>query len=96
MEMKEIPRKKAVALRYNPAEDPAPRVVGKGQGVIAERIMEIAREHDIPIHEDPDLVELLAALELGQLIPEEMYAALAEILAFLYRLNRRAKPAMAL
>jgi flagellar biosynthesis protein len=93
--MKEIPRKKAVALRYNPGEDPAPRVVGKGQGVIAERIMEIAREHDIPIHEDPDLVELLAALELGQLIPEEMYAALAEILAFLYRLNRRAKPALA-
>lgn len=88
-------RKKAVALRYNPEEDPAPRLVAKGQGHIAEKIIEIAREHGVPIHEDPDLVELLAALDLGQLIPEELYAALAEILAFIYRLNRRAKPYMA-
>lgn len=86
------PRKKAVALRYHPDEDSAPRVVGKGQGVLAARILEIARENNIPIQEDPDLVEVLAALELGQLIPEDLYAALAEILSFLYRMNRRAKP----
>jgi len=93
--MKNETRKKAVALRYNPGQDAAPRVVGKGQGLLAERILAIAREYEIPIHEDPDLVELLAALDLGRLIPEELYGALAEILAFLYRLNRRAKPALA-
>jgi flagellar biosynthesis protein len=88
-------RKRAVALKYNPAEDAAPRVVAKGQGVIAERILAIARENNIPIHEDRDLVEVLAVLQLGQLIPEEVYGALAEILAFLYRLNRKAKPSFA-
>ncbi|GMV66410.1 MAG: EscU/YscU/HrcU family type III secretion system export apparatus switch protein [Candidatus Omnitrophica bacterium] len=91
----ETPRKRAVALRYDPGEDPAPRLVAKGQGHVAERILEIAREHGIHIHEDPDLVEVLAALDLGQLIPEELYEALAEILAFIYRLNRLAKPQMA-
>ncbi|KXK33990.1 EscU/YscU/HrcU family type III secretion system export apparatus switch protein [bacterium] len=91
----ETPRKRAVALRYDPVEDPAPRLVAKGQGHVAERILEIAREHGIHIHEDPDLVEVLAALDLGQLIPEELYEALAEILAFIYRLNRLAKPQMA-
>ncbi len=89
------PRKKAVALRYDPEQDPAPRLVAKGQGHIAEKIIQIAKEHGVHIHEDPDLVELLAALDLGQLIPEELYAALAEILAFIYRLNRRAKPFLA-
>jgi flagellar biosynthesis protein len=88
-------RKKAVALRYDPGQDPAPRLVAKGQGHIAERIIQIAQEHGVHVQEDPDLVELLAALDLGQLIPEELYAALAEILAFIYRLNRRAKPSMA-
>lgn len=82
-------------MRYDPGEDPAPRLVAKGQGHVAERILEIAREHGIHIHEDPDLVEVLAALDLGQLIPEELYEALAEILAFIYRLNRLAKPQMA-
>jgi len=90
--MEKEARKKAVALRYDPLKDPAPRVVGKGQGLVAERILQIARDNNIPIHEDPDLVEVLAALELGRLIPEELYAAMAEILAFLYRLNHRAKP----
>ena len=85
-------RKKAVALRYKPTEDSAPRVVAKGQGQIAQKIIEIAQEHGVHIHEDPDLVEVLAALELGSLVPEELYGALAEILAFIYRLNRRAKP----
>lgn len=84
-------RKKAVALRYDPEQEPAPRVVAKGRGVIAEKIIELAKEHRIPIHEDSDLVEILAALDLGKLIPEQMYAAVAEILAFLYRVNSDAK-----
>ena len=89
-------RKKAVALRYDPVADAAPRVIGSGQGVIAESILRIAREHNIPIHEDPDLVEILGSLKIGELIPEEIYGAVAEILAFLYRLNKRAKPKIAI
>ncbi len=84
-------RSKAVALRYDHPRDPAPRVVAKGQGRIAEKILEIAREHQIPIHEDPDLVEVLAKIELDRAIPPELYQAVAEVLAFLYRLNARRK-----
>jgi flagellar biosynthesis protein len=73
--------------RYDHPRDPAPRVVAKGQGRIAEKILEIAREHRIPIHEDPDLVEVWAKIELDRAIPPELYQAVAEVLAFLYRLN---------
>lgn len=91
MEEGRAPKNKAVALRYDPDQDQAPRVVAKGQGHIADRIIELAREHNIPIQPDPDLVEVLAAMELGELIPEDMYAAVAEILAFVYRMNKKAK-----
>lgn len=93
--MAKEPRKRAIALRYNPETDAAPKVVGSGQGAIAESILRIARENNIPIHEDPDLVEILGKLQIGELIPEEIYGAVAEILAFLYRLNKRAKPKLA-
>ena len=81
--------RKAVALRYNTAHDGAPRVVAKGQRIVAERIIALAREHNIHIHEDPDLVGLLSQLELFAEIPEELYAAVAEVLAFVYRINNR-------
>lgn len=93
--MTEKPRKKAVALRYNPEVDPAPRVTAKGRGAMAERILAVARENGVPIHEDADLVEILGALDAGKLIPEAMYAAVAEILAFLYRANNQAKRKLA-
>ena len=82
-------RKKAVALRYHRGEDPAPVVVAKGAGLLAERILEVAREHDIPLYEDPDLVEILAKIDLGNVIPPELYQAVAEALAFVYNLNRK-------
>ena len=81
-------RQKAVAVRYKAGEDTAPRVIAKGQGRLAERILEIAREEGIHVQEDPDLVALLAKLELDSPIPEELYKAVAEVLAFVYRLNR--------
>lgn len=93
--MTEKPRKKAVALRYNPEVDPAPRVTAKGRGAMAERILAVARENGVPIHEDADLVEILGALDAGKLIPEAMYAAVAEILAFLYRANNQARRKLA-
>lgn len=77
----------ATALKYKHGEDSAPKLVAKGRGHVAERIMQIAREHDIPIREDKELVEVLSTLELNQEIPPDLYRAVAEILAFLYRLN---------
>ena len=82
-------RKKAVALRYHRGEDDAPVVIAKGAGHLAERILEIANEYDIPLYEDPDLVEVLAKIDLGNVIPPELYQAVAEALAFVYNLNRK-------
>jgi flagellar biosynthesis protein len=76
---------KAAALRYDRDESPAPRVVARGDGLIAERILAIAREHNIPIHQDPALVNVLSQLDLDQQIPPALYLAIAEVLAFLYR-----------
>lgn len=80
-------RKKAVALRYDEKNDDAPRVLAKGQGPIAEKILALAKEHGIPVHEDSDLVEVLAALNLYAEIPPATYVIVAEILAFIYRAN---------
>ncbi len=77
-------RKVAVALSYQEA-DRAPKVVATGAGEIARRILELAREHNIPIREDESLAQLLAKLKVGFEIPAETYQAVAEILAFLYR-----------
>ena len=81
--------KKAVALKYEPGKESAPRVTAKGKGHVARRILEIARQEGIPISEDPDLVGALIQLDFDEEIPPELYKAVAEILAFAYRLNRR-------
>jgi flagellar biosynthesis protein len=81
-------RRQAVALRYEPPRDKAPVVIAKGQGFIADRILELARENNIPIHEDRALVQTLSLLDLDQQIPPDAYKAVAEILAFLYRLQK--------
>ena len=79
--------KKAVALKYDREKDDAPRVKARGQGRVAEKIIELAREHGVPIHDDPDLVEVLASLDIDQEIPSEVYVAVAELLAFVYSAN---------
>lgn len=79
---------RAVALRYRESVDSAPRVVAKGGGRLAERILELAREYGIPLHEDQDLVDLLSVLDLDTEIPPRLYRALAEVLAHVYRVNR--------
>jgi flagellar biosynthesis protein len=78
---------KAVALKYDGKKDKAPRVVARGRGAIAEKIMAVARENHVPLHEDQNLVQILEALELETEIPPELYRAVAEVLAFIYRLN---------
>lgn len=77
---------KAVALNYD--HEGAPKVTAKGHGVIAEQIISLAREHDVHIHESPELVEVLLRLELGDEIPESLYRAIAEIIAFTYQLKQ--------
>ncbi len=77
----------AAALGYDRGADNAPRLLARGRGEVAERILERAREHRIPIEEDPDLLQCLASLEVGHEIPVEAYQAVAQILAFLYRKN---------
>lgn len=81
--------KKAVALKYEMGRDRAPRVTAKGKGLIADRIIEVAREHHIPLHEDRDLVQVLEALDLDAEIPPELFRAVAEVLAFIYRMNKK-------
>lgn len=75
----------AVALRYD--GEGAPRLVGKGRGETAERIVELAKRYGIPIQPDPMLVELLAQVRLEEEIPPVLYAAVAQLLAFIYSLS---------
>ncbi len=82
---------KAVALRYEPIKFNAPRVVAKGQGKVAEKIIELARLRGIPIQEDADLVAALSALDWYEEIPQDLYKAVAEVLAFVYKLNQQLK-----
>jgi flagellar biosynthesis protein len=84
-------RRVAVALSYDSASDPAPRVSARGQGAVAERIIALAAEHGIPIREDADLAELLGKLDLDSVIPIEAFVAVAEILSYIYRQNGKLK-----
>ncbi len=82
------PMQKAVALKYDHGQGRAPLVVAKGMGEIAEQIIRLAEENDIHIHESPELVEVLVRLELGDEIPEALYRAIAEVIAFAYSLKK--------
>ena len=81
--------RKAVALRYLEDREDAPRVLAKGQGTVAERIIALAQENGVPLHTDTDLVKLLSVLEIDQEVPPALYRALAEVLAHIYRANFR-------
>jgi len=83
------PRKRAAALRYEGAG--APKVVAAGRGLIAEKILAAAKEAGVPIREDEALAEALSGLELGREVPEELWVAVAEALAWAYRLDVKAR-----
>lgn len=80
--------KRAAALHYDHGRDQAPRVVARGRGKIAEKIVALAREHGVPLVEDRSLVQMLEALDVDTEIPTELYEAVAEVLVFIYRLNK--------
>ena len=87
MARKKDERLTAAAIKYDSKKDPAPRVTAKGRGVVAEKILELARKNNIPIKEDPALVQILYQLDIDDFIPPELYKAIAEILVFVYSLN---------
>nr|WP_181444453.1 EscU/YscU/HrcU family type III secretion system export apparatus switch protein [Bacillus sp. 03113] len=78
----------AVALCYHQTQQTAPIITAKGKGITAENIIKKANEHQIPIHEDPSLVEILGKLNIAESIPEELYQAVAEVFAFIYRVDK--------
>lgn len=82
---------KAVALRYAPEQQDAPTLVAKGKGVVADKLIEKAKEHGVPIQEDSSLVEVLSKLDLDQQIPPELYQLVAEVLTMVYRTDQQAR-----
>ena len=76
-----------MALTYHREKDRAPKVVARGRGEVAEKIMDIARAHNVPLYEDKNLIQVLEALDIDTEIPPQLYRAVAEVLAFIYRLN---------
>ncbi|ABK45525.1 flagellar biosynthetic protein (FlhB)-like protein [Magnetococcus marinus MC-1] len=81
--------KRAVALRYRLGKDTSPRVTASGRGRLAETILKRAKEGDVPLLEDPDLVHLLEKIPVGSEVPPQLYQAVAEVLAYIYRINGR-------
>ena len=80
-------RKQAIALQYNPGDE-APTIVASGMGIVADRIIEKAKESDVPLYEDSKLANTLSKLEIGDMIPPELYGVVAEILVFVDNLDR--------
>jgi flagellar biosynthesis protein len=86
------PRRRAVALKYQLGDrQSAPKVLAKGQGVVADKILELAREKGVPLYEDKELVEVLGQLDVGTEIAPELYQAVAEVLIFIYKMNQKKK-----
>ena len=80
----------AAALRYDTGQENAPRLVARGAGLTAEKILALAAEHDIPVRQDPTLVSILGALDIGAEIPADLYGIIAEVLAWAYRTDQLA------
>lgn len=82
-------KRKAIALKWDPYLDEAPMLAAKGQGVLADEIIRVAKANGIPIKEDSDLVQIFSLLDVGASIPPEVHTAIAEILAFIYWSNQQ-------
>ena len=80
-------KKQAIALQYNPGDE-APTIVASGMGIVADKIIEKAKESDVPLYENSKLANTLSKLEIGDMIPPELYGVVAEILVFVDNLDR--------
>ena len=81
-------QQKAVALKYEAERDNAPRVIAKGRGHVAEHILETAQKNSVPVYQDKTLVNMLMALEIDREIPPELYKAIAEVMAYVYKIDK--------
>lgn len=81
--------RKAAVLKYKHQIDRAPTLVAKGRGIVADRIVEMARKHRIPVESDPALVEVLSQLDIDQEIPPDLYRAVAQVLAYVYKMTKK-------
>lgn len=86
--MKQARKKSAIALEYEPMVDKAPKVIASGRGHVAERMLDTAKEHDIPIHHDEKLTRNLENIEIGEYIPPELYQVVAEVLVFVDSMDK--------
>ena len=86
---KAFKRPTAAALQYDPLKSDPPQVLAVGRGVSAEEIVRVAKEHNIPLYEDAGLVEALSRLDITDHIPRELYAVVAEVLAYVYRIDQQ-------
>lgn len=75
----------AAALAYDPLSDKAPRLVAKGSGIVAQNIIDNAKKHDLPIHEDPGLLQFLLRVNIDETIPQNLYVAVAQVLAIIWQ-----------
>jgi len=84
-----VKKQQAVALRWDPLLDTAPKMAAKGSGFLADEIIRLAQENGIPIREDHDLVQIFSLLDIGESIPPQVHTAIAEILAYIYWSNQQ-------
>ncbi|NPA87842.1 EscU/YscU/HrcU family type III secretion system export apparatus switch protein [Caminibacter pacificus] len=89
--MKKSTNIKAVALKYKAYEDNAPKVVAKGKGVLAQKIIQKAKEYDVPLFQNEALADMLLSVEVGEEIPPKMYEAVVEVFVWLYNLEEKAQ-----
>lgn len=85
--LKDIPNQSAIALEYNEG-DIAPKVIASGKGYLAEKIVETAKEYDIPVHQDAKLAKSLSNIEIGEYIPRELYQVVAEVLVYVDAMDK--------
>ena len=78
----------ATALKYDPQSDQAPRVIASGEGKIAEQILSLAKQYDVPVYDDPELAAALSMVNLEEEIPPELYQVVAQVLAYIYRVAK--------
>ncbi|MGL1934718.1 MAG: EscU/YscU/HrcU family type III secretion system export apparatus switch protein [Fibrobacterales bacterium] len=86
---KKLPPFLAIALKHEQGEGAPPQVIASGKGLIAEQMVAIAKEEDIPIHKDDAMAEMLSELELDDYIPPELFEGVAKVLAFIYKIDRK-------
>lgn len=84
----DVAQRKAVALKYDMQQDMAPRVIAKGRGHVAEHILATAQKNSIPVYQNKTLVNMLMALEIDREIPPELYKAIAEVMAYVYKMDK--------